>query len=283
MKALEIRGLTKNYPAFRLDNISFSVEEGEIMGFIGRNGAGKTTTLRSLFNLVHPDAGEIEFFGIPFSGHEDEIKQRTGFVSGGVDYYGKKKLSVITAVTKRFYTEWDEKAYEKYLKDFSLDESKTPEQLSAGMRVKYSLALALSHNAELLILDEPTSGLDPVSREELLDIFISLSGEGKTILFSTHITSDLEKCADSITYIKNGRIFLSEPLESFENKYVHLSFENEPPADIAARLTGLKRAKHGYTAVCEKDAALSLGLQGEPASLETVMVHIEKEGGGEVE
>ena len=163
-KVLEIRGLCKDYPAFHLKDVSFSLERGRIMGFIGRNGAGKTTTLKSALNIVHPAAGELKYFGLDFAENELEIKRRIAFVSGGANYYPNKKLAAITAVTRSFYEHWDEAAYRRYLKLFNLDESKTPKALSAGMQVKYALALALSHGAELLILDEPTSGLDPVSR-----------------------------------------------------------------------------------------------------------------------
>ena len=212
---LEIRGLCKEYPKFRLEDVSFSVPRACIMGFIGRNGAGKTTTLKSILNLVHASSGEICYFGMDLRGNEQEIKRRIGYAGGAVDYYKRKKIRDIVAVTKSFYPNWDEEAYRKYMSAFDLDESKSPSQLSEGMKVKLNLCLSLSHRAELLILDEPTSGLDPVSRDELLDIFDVLRGKGVAVLFSTHITSDLDKCADSITYIKNGRILASEPMESY--------------------------------------------------------------------
>ena len=220
MEALSVKGLCKEYPSFSLKDVSFSVEQGAIMGFIGRNGAGKTTTLKSILNLVHPSRGEIRFFGTELKKNELEIKKQIGFVSGGVDYYVKKKIKTITNVTRRFYDDWDEQAYRRYMAQFELDENKTPEQLSAGMKVKYALTLALSHRAKLLILDEPTSGLDPVSRDDLLDVFLSLQREGVSILFSTHITSDLDRCADSITYIRRGEIAASMPLEQFLNERV---------------------------------------------------------------
>ena len=160
---LEIRGLCKEYPSFRLKDVGFSLARGHIMGFIGRNGAGKTTTLKSALNIVHPSAGELRYFGLDFAENELEIKRRIAFVSGGANYYPNKKLSTVTAVTRSFYEGWDEAAYRRYLQLFALDESKTLKALSAGMQVKYALALALSHGAELLILDEPTSGLDPSS------------------------------------------------------------------------------------------------------------------------
>lgn len=278
MDVLSITGLCKRYPAFELADVGFTVQQGEIMGFIGRNGAGKTTTLKALLNFVHPDAGEIAFFGLPFQPNETQIKRRVGFVSGGVDYYLRSSLRAITGVTRAFYPTWDEAAYRDYLRRFELDERKTPGQLSAGMKVKYNLALALSHRAELLILDEPTSGLDPVSRDDLLDVFLSLAREGVSILFSTHITSDLEKCADRITYIQNGRIFASEALETFVARYRALELnESQLTPETRARLTGCKPAKHGYTAIALAEDVAALGLPGLPASLETVMVHLEKE------
>ncbi len=275
---LRIENLTKHYPAFTLDNVSFSVDKGRIMGFIGRNGAGKSTTLKAMLNFVHKDGGEIEFFGKQFEGNEDEIKQNIGYVSGGIDYYTKKKIKTITDVTKRFYKNWDDAAYKKYMTEFALDENKTPDQLSAGMKVKYALTLALSHNAEFLILDEPTSGLDPVSRDDLLDVFLSLADRGVTILFSTHITSDLDKCADDITYIKNGKIFASEDMKTFIGRYVVAELQNEEMTDeIKGAIEGHRRTKEGFTVLLDADKAAELNIKGEKADLEQIIVHIEKE------
>ena len=203
---LKIDGLIKNYPKFKLDGISFEIESGTIMGLIGRNGAGKTTTMKSILNLIKIEEGDISFFGMKLNEHEDEIKQRIGYAGGAVDYYKRKKIKDIISVTKTFYKNWSDDAYVKYMDMFSLDEDKTPSELSEGMKVKLNLVIALSHGAELLILDEPTSGLDPVSRDELLEVFKYLSKKGVAILFSTHITSDLDKCADYITYIRTGKV-----------------------------------------------------------------------------
>ena len=215
MAILEVSGLRKQYPAFLLDGVTFSLEPGRIMGLIGRNGAGKTTTLKSIFNLVHPDGGSVRVFGLDMPRDEREIKRRIGYAGGAVDYYKHKKLRDTVAVTKQFYDNWDDAAYRRCLDAFSLDEGKAPRELSEGMRVKFSLTLALSHHAELLILDEPTSGLDPVSRAELLDAFLFLKKQGIGILFSTHITTDLEKCADDIVYLARGRQLAAGPLDAF--------------------------------------------------------------------
>lgn len=215
MPVLEVQGLCKTYPKFRLENVNFTLEQGRIMGLIGRNGAGKTTTLKSLLNLVHPDCGTRTFFGLDLESHEQEIKCRIGYAGGAVDYYRRKKIRLLSDVTKQFYPNWDDTVYRKYLDMFNLDEDKTPSELSEGMRVKLNLTLALSHHAELLILDEPTSGLDPVSRAELLDVLSILRDQGTAILFSTHITTDLEACADDVTYLAAGKMIASEPMDAF--------------------------------------------------------------------
>ena len=215
MNVLKVDNLSKEYPGFRLQNVSFCVRKGTIMGFIGRNGAGKTTTLKSIMNMAAVTEGNVVFFGMDMKDHEKAIKQRIGYAGGAVDYYKKKKIGKLLDITKRFYDNWDDAVCSRYRKLFSLEESKTPSELSEGMKVKLNLAIALSHGAELLILDEPTSGLDPVSRAELLEIFKHLKKQGVSILFSTHITSDLDQCADDITYIKDGRIVYTGSVAGF--------------------------------------------------------------------
>lgn len=274
---LSVRGLCKEYEGFALSDVSFELEPGKITGFIGRNGAGKTTTLKSLLNFIHPRSGEIRFFGEEFAGHEMEIKQRIGFATGGVGYYPLKKLKTITQVTRRFYREWDDVAYRRYMELFALDEEKTPKELSEGMKVKYSLALALSHHAELLLLDEPTSGLDPVSREDLLELFLDLAKkEGVSIFFSTHITSDLDKCADRIVYIKNGKILADTELDAFLGQYKLIRMK-ELPRQEQEKLIGVRQNRQDMSAlVCAQDVPIE-GAQTMDATLEDIMVHLEKE------
>lgn len=220
---LSVQNIHKHYPGFTLENVSFSLAPNRIMGLIGKNGAGKSTTLKAILNMVPPETGSITMFQKNFYQHEKECKQRIGVVFGGVDFYPLKKLSAITAITKKFYANWDQVQYQKYIRRFALDERKKFKELSNGMKVKYLLALALSHHAELLILDEPTSGLDPVSREELLHIFRRIvKNENCSILFSTHITSDLDRCTDDITYIQNGRVLLSTDKDTFLRSFEHL-------------------------------------------------------------
>ncbi len=219
MSIVEVENLVKEYPSFKLDAVSFGIEQGRITGFIGRNGAGKTTTIKSMLNLIHPNGGSVSYFGMPLAGNEMEIKKRIGYSTGTVNWYPRKKIRDIVAVEKRFYETWDEEAYHKYLSMFSLDDSKTPLELSEGMKVKCNLMLALSHKAEVLILDEPTSGLDPFSRDELLEIFMELKKEGVAVFFSTHIISDLEKCADDIVYLSKGKLVAASSREAFMEEF----------------------------------------------------------------
>lgn len=220
---LQVQGLRKNYPAFTLSEVSFSLEAGRIMGFIGRNGAGKTTTLKSILGLVHPDAGEIRYFGLPFAQNEQRIKEQIGYAAGGTSYYQRRRVGEIARMTASFYPGWDDAAYRNYLRRFSLDESKCLRELSEGMKVKFLLTLALSHHAKLLLLDEPTSGLDPVSRNELTELLRRIAADGqRSVLFSTHITSDLEKCASHITFIKDGTIQHTGTLADFRQHYDYL-------------------------------------------------------------
>ena len=219
MSVVEVRGLMKKYPSFELKEASFTVDAGRITGFIGRNGAGKTTTIKSMLNLVHPDGGSVLYFGKPLLGNETEIKKHIGSSTGVVNWYPRKKIRSIVDIVKRFYDTWDEEAYRKYTELFQLDDAKTPRELSEGMKVKFNLLMALSHRAEVLILDEPTSGLDPFSRNELLDVFGELKKDGVAVFFSTHIISDIEKCADDIVYISRGRIAAATSREDFTARF----------------------------------------------------------------
>ena len=172
---------------------------------------------------------------MPVAGNETEIKKRIGYSTGTVSWYPRKKIKDIVGTVRRFYDSWDDAAYRRYLELFSIDEMKTPLELSEGMKVKLNLLLALSHRSEVLILDEPTSGLDPFSRNELLEIFKGLKNDGVAVFFSTHIISDIEKCADDIIYISKGRIIAAMPKEEFVREH---SLEGETLEDTMLRMEG---------------------------------------------
>lgn len=284
MSILTVEGLHKRYPTFHLNDVSFTMEPGYIMGFIGANGAGKTTTLKSILNLVQKDAGKVSVLGKDFTQNEISLKQEIGYMFGGVDYYAKTKIKKITDVVRRFYTNWDEARYREYLKRFSLDENKKVAELSSGMRIKFSLTLALSHHARLLILDEPTSGLDPVARDDLLELFQELIEDGeRSILFSTHITSDLEKCADYITYIENGRIIESRTKDDLIAAYRLVKGTQNQLQESADRLIAYKTHAFGFTGLIRTaDLREGSGLTVEPPTLEEIMIyHAKKEAENE--
>lgn len=281
---LKISNLNKNYPTFSLKDVSFEVKPGEIMGFIGRNGAGKTTTLKAIMNLIHYESGKITAFDKDMTENELENKQRIGFALSELNYYPNKTIRQLMNVTKRFYKNFDEKKFNEVCKLFNLNIDKKLEELSSGMKVKYSVAIALSHKAELLILDEPTSGLDPVSRDEILDIFRQIvKNKDRAILFSTHITSDLDKCASNITYIHNGKIVYTGQKKDFIESYLFVkdktknkSLEKEYIAskELDDRIEGLIDAN-------KKDLFVKNGIKPQEPDLEEIMVYLERRDNNE--
>ena len=278
-EVLKLENVNKKYPTFSLKDVSFAIEPGQIMGFIGRNGAGKTTTLKCIMNLIHFESGKISAFDKDMSENELENKQRIGFALSELNYYPNKTIRQLMSVTKKFYKNFDEQKFNEVCKLFNLDLDKKLEQLSSGMKVKYSVAIALSHHAELLILDEPTSGLDPVSRDEILDIFreIVRSGE-RAILFSTHITSDLDKCATNITYIHDGEIIYTGTKKGFVNSYLFIKDKssNKSLKDHYIAYKELDDRIEGLISVNDKDYFVSQGLEVREPDLEEIMVYLER-------
>ncbi len=279
MALLEVNNICKSFDTFKLKNVSFMIEPGYIVGFIGRNGAGKTTTIKSILNITKPDEGSVKFMGIDMKAHESECKQQLGIVLGEFNYYPEKSLCAIAKVVSRFYSSWDEKAYKNYVKLFSIDDKKRVKELSTGMKVKFALALALSHDAKLLILDEPTSGLDPVSRDELMEIFRSIVADGKrSILFSTHITSDLDKVADYMVYIKQGEVVMNGDRESVINGFRLVQGTHEALTDsIRDMLIGYKENAFGFNGLIrEEDIGKAHGLRIAKADIESIMLYTEE-------
>ena len=279
MNILQVENLSKTYPTFKLDNVSFSLEKGYIMGFIGRNGAGKTTTLKSMLRFVHPDCGNVSINGFDIEKDEFAVKNSIGFVSGLDGFYNSKKIKQVTDITKKFFSNWSDETYKNLLEKFNLDENKFIKNLSAGMKVKYQLALAMSHDAKLLILDEPTSGLDPVSRDELVILFQDYVADGEhSILFSTHVISDLEKCADYITYIKKGKILDSCDVVSFKDKYLLVNGKKEDLTDeLKSKLIGLHEHNFGFEGmILKSDKDLFTKCEITQPSMEEIMVHTER-------
>jgi ABC-2 type transport system ATP-binding protein len=277
---MEIKGLTKQYKNFTLNNISFSLEEGSIMGFIGPNGAGKTTTIKAILNQITRDAGDITLWGKDNIRHETELKNRIGVVLDEGPYYGHLTLRRMTGIIAPFYKNWNDASYRSYLREFELDDTKKVSELSKGMRMKYSIALALSHEADLLIMDEPTAGLDPLVREELLDILQRLIQDAqKAVFFSTHITSDLDKIADYIVLLDNGELVFNEPKDVLLETYAVA----KGPLDVLglssdALFIGLRKNSYGFEALTKHKTAVRRAFGDrvllEKPTVEDVMLYI---------
>ena len=217
---LEIRNLTKSYTNFKLDHIDLTMPKGSVMGLIGENGAGKTTLIKMILNIVKKDAGEIRVLGMDSQKQELEIKERLGVVFDQSNFHDILDPQTVSGIMRGIYKNWDDKKFEQYLHQFGLMKNRSIREFSLGMKMKLSIAVAMSHGAEFLILDEALSGLDPVARDELLDVFLEfIQNEECSILISSHITSDLEKIADYITFLHEGKVVLSRSTVS----YTHLS------------------------------------------------------------
>ena len=214
---LRVEHLTKFYTSFVLRDASFSLSPGSIMGVIGCDGAGKTILLKCLLGLVRPTAGTVRFFGLDQASHVNEIKQRIGYYDAAVSIYPKRKVKDIAGASRRFYEGWDDEAYRRHLKTLDMDPHRSPVQMGETGQAKLNMLMALSHHAELLILDEPTVGLSTAGQAELHECFKNLRRVGVAVLFTTPDTSDLEGCADDITYMRGGRVIASEQLVDFIN------------------------------------------------------------------
>ncbi|MBZ9684865.1 ABC transporter ATP-binding protein [Clostridium estertheticum] len=276
---LEIKNLGKSYKNFTLDNLSFNVERGSVMGFIGPNGAGKSTTIKLIMNLIKKDCGNINVFGLDNLKHEKEIKEKIGFVYDENYFYEQLNIIEMKNILSPFYKSWDNSLFEKFVKEFELPKKNKIKTLSKGMKMKFSLALALSHNAELIIMDEPTSGLDPVFRSELLDILYNIiQDENVSIFFSTHVTTDLEKIADYITFINKGKLVFSQSKDEIIENYGLVKGGKELlDNDTRREFVSIKESGFGFEALTKdinsarkifKDKAII-----EKASLEDIMVY----------
>lgn len=238
--ALQINGLTKEYPGFKLDHVSFTLPCGTIMGLIGENGAGKSTTINAVLDLIRKDEGNILFWGKELSHNPRQLKEDIGVVFDGINFYETLTPVKVGKISAAAYRQWDPAAYKGLLDQFQLPADKEIKTFSKGMKMKLSIAAALSHRPKLLILDEATSGLDPVMRDDILDVFLDfIQDETHSILMSSHITTDLEKVADYITFIHQGKIVFSKPKDELIYNYGILrcgaeDFHRLDPADILA-------------------------------------------------
>lgn len=251
---LEISGLNKSYGNFSLQDISFSLPEGCITGFIGINGAGKTTTLKTILGLTSKLSGNVRVFGMDMETNEKQIKERIGIVLDDGGFYDELSLSEMKSIVASAYKSWDETTYRTYLDRFSLGPKQKINALSKGMRMKYALALALSHKAELLIMDEPTSGLDPLIRSQLLDILKEfMNNGGRGVFFSTHITSDLDKIADMLIMIDNGKIMFQEEKDILLDSYRIVKGDlKDLTKDTVKLFVDISKTAFGFTGITNR-------------------------------
>ena len=282
---LEVSGLRKRYKGFALKDVSFTVPRGTIMGLIGPNGAGKTTVIKLIMNLIRRHSGRVEVFGLDNLRHEPEVKSRIGFVYDTPCFPPDINLLQIKSALAPFYPAWNENQFLRLLEEFELPAKKKFKTLSHGMKMKFALALALAHEAELVLMDEPTAGLDPVFRQELLGKLSGLiQDERKSVLFSSHITTDLEKIADHITFIHAGEIVFSaakdEVLESWG--LVKAGSRDIEASDIPG-LKGYRAGAFGLEALTSdvSEARRRLGPKAvyDRASLEDIMYFVSKGNG----
>ena len=278
---LEINNITNDYKKFKIDNISFNLPKGYIMGFIGANGAGKTTTIKLILNMIKRDSGEIKVFGLDNIREEERIKEQIGVVFDECYYLEDWTLNDVEKAVSMFYKNWNSSIYEKYLKEFNLARDKKVKDLSRGMRMKLMIAVAFSHEAKLLILDEPTSGLYPVARDEFLDILRDyIEDEEKSVIFSSHITSDIEKIADYITYINNGKIIFTGEKDEFLEKYCIIKGGKEDITESQKKeIIGLRIHSTGFEGLIELKKAVGFSSKViiEKASLDEIMIYMNKE------
>lgn len=276
---LEIKDFSKTYKDFKIDNLSFSLEQGYIMGFIGPNGSGKTTTIKAVMNLLKINSGSIHIFGKDHIKNEKYIKDNIGFVYDESPYFPNLSLKDNANIVAPFYSKWDNKAFNNYLEQFNLNPKKKLHKLSKGMKTKFSLAMALSHHAKFIIMDEPTAGLDPVFRREIIDIFYDIIQDGETsILLSTHITSDLDKIADFITFINNGQLIFSKPMDEIKDTFKLIKGSNDLLNKIPDNVfIGMRKTKYGFEGLTAKKDEIKLLLGDsvliENAVLEDIMVY----------
>ncbi|NNU75914.1 ABC transporter ATP-binding protein [Clostridium estertheticum] len=277
-KALEINNLDSHIGDFSLSGINFSIEKGTIMGFIGKNGSGKTTLIKTILNMVQSTSGEVLFNGAHMNGHEETVKANIGVVFDSLIYPLNFKPTKIKKMISPFYKTFDDKKFNNLMKRFELDPNKKLLTYSKGMQMKFGIIMAICHNPELIILDEPTAGLDPIARADVIDLLLDLmQNEERSILFSTHITSDLEKIADYITMIDNGKIVFSKGKDEMLDTYLLAHIEKESMTDvIKSELIGLKETAFGYQGLCTNNFNVKdiVGIKTTKPTIEDIMVYM---------
>ena len=250
--AIEIKNLNVKLGRFALRDITFGVETGTIMGFIGKNGAGKTTLIKTMMDVLRPSSGTVLFDGIPMCDNEEIVKSKIGVVYDSLIFPPNMKGKKIVRLLAPFYNNFDMELWSKLMARFELDENAKIASFSKGMQMRFSIIMALAQKPEILILDEPTAGLDPTARVEVLELLQEfIQDENKTIFFSTNITTDLDKIADVITLIDKGEIIFSEEKEKLLDLYAVVRIDRESITDeMKQNLSGLRENTFGFEGMC---------------------------------
>ncbi|CAM4057715.1 ABC transporter ATP-binding protein [Mesobacillus zeae] len=274
---LEVKELKKKLGGFHIEHMNFTLEEGCITGLIGVNGSGKTTTIKTLLGLYLKDGGTITFHGKEIDTNEGMVKNRIGVVLDEGYFYEELTLKEMKSVIAPAYSNWDELAFINYINRFNLKLEQKIADLSKGMRMKFAIALALSHHADLLIMDEPTSGLDPLIRNELMEILLEfMQEEGKSVFFSTHITSDLDKVADILILIDNGKILLNESKDELLDRHALVKGDHSLLNEYTRELfISLQETPFGFEGITDKKEILCEQMSNvvvERPSIENVML-----------
>jgi len=279
--ALELKGISKDFPGFKLNNISFSLPKGYIMGLVGPNGAGKTTTIQLILNMLEKDAGEILVFGKDNVESENAIKQDIGVVFDSIFYVDSWTIKDTEKAVSLFYEDWKHDVFNEMIKRFDLPQNKKIGELSRGMQMKLMLACAFSHNAKLLILDEPTSGLDPAIRDEFLEILHEYIKDGeRSVLFSTHITTDLERVADYITFINRGELVYTGSIDELLGSYRLIKGRaRDLTAELEKSIVGLRKTDMGFEGLMEvKKATQFKNCVIDGATIDDIVICMSKGG-----
>ena len=278
---LEVKNLSKSFDSFQLHNISFTLPKGYIMGLIGPNGSGKTTTIKLILNMLGRNSGEIKIMGLDNIADEQKAKAELGVVFDTNYFSDDWKIIEVEKSISIFYPNWNSERFAEMLRKFHIAPAKKVKELSKGMQMKLMLACAFSYDAKLLILDEPTSGLDPVSRDELLQILSEYIEDGEhSVLFSTHITGDLERAADYITYISYGELFFTGNKDEFVDMFrIIKGGMNELSTDLQAKAVGVRTFPTGFEALVKtEDIGTFTVLDIEPATIDEIVVFTSRKG-----
>jgi ABC-2 type transport system ATP-binding protein len=284
---LELKNVQKRYKGFTLDGISLNLPQGYILGLIGPNGTGKTTTIKILMNMVKRDGGDVQVFGLDPQKHAKQIKNKVGYLGEEQYFYGNKTVAWTGNFVSDFYNDWDTNTFQSLLTNFQISRTKKAQELSKGLKVRFSLALALSHNPQLLILDEPTAGLDPVIRREVLELLRKKSkNEGKSVIISSHITDDIMRTADLVAFLIEGKFVLSSDKDELLSNWKRIHYKKGAlSSDIVNTLTRRKEHAFGSSGITDryleiKDALLQGITEGmikiESVNLDDILISLVK-------